>query len=78
MTALAPTLEAFFSDRLIKQMAAGPNTIAAYRDTWAVPRCWTAGPVWLVAARGPRGRRVLGPQALDGAIDEFVGYHFRS
>ncbi len=34
MTALAPTLEAFFSDRLVKQQAAGPNTIAAYRDTF--------------------------------------------
>jgi site-specific recombinase XerD len=31
MTALAPALQAFFTDRLIGQRAASPNTIAAYR-----------------------------------------------
>jgi integrase/recombinase XerD len=34
MTALAPTLQAFFTDRLIRERAASPQTIAAYRDTW--------------------------------------------
>jgi len=34
MTALAPTLEAFFTERLIHQRQASPNTIAAYRDAW--------------------------------------------
>lgn len=33
MSALAPTLQAFFTDRLIGQRRASPNTIAAYRDT---------------------------------------------
>ena len=34
MTApLAPTMQAFFTDRLIRQRAASPYTIAAYRDT---------------------------------------------
>ncbi|MCA1701284.1 MAG: site-specific integrase [Actinobacteria bacterium] len=33
MSALAPTLQAFFSERLIGQRHASPNTIAAYRDT---------------------------------------------
>ena len=33
MTSLAPTLQAFFTDRLIRERAASPNTIAAYRDT---------------------------------------------
>jgi integrase/recombinase XerD len=33
MSALAPTLEAFFTERLIRQRQASPNTIAAYRDT---------------------------------------------
>jgi len=33
MSALAPTLQAFFTDRLIDQRRASPNTIAAYRDT---------------------------------------------
>jgi integrase/recombinase XerD len=34
MTALAPTLQAFFTSRLIRQRQASPSTIAAYRDTW--------------------------------------------
>lgn len=33
MTALAPTLQAFFTDRLIRQRHASTHTIAAYRDT---------------------------------------------
>jgi len=33
MTALAPSLQAFFTDRLIGQRAASPNTIAAYRHS---------------------------------------------
>jgi integrase/recombinase XerD len=33
MTALAPTLEAFFTDRLGNQRHASQHTIAAYRDT---------------------------------------------
>jgi site-specific recombinase XerD len=34
MTALAPTLQAFFTDRLTRQRNASPHTIAGYRDTW--------------------------------------------
>jgi site-specific recombinase XerD len=34
MTALAPTLQAFFTDRLINQRQASPHTIAGYRDTF--------------------------------------------
>ena len=33
MTLIAPTLQAFFVDRLITQRQASPRTIAAYRDT---------------------------------------------
>jgi integrase/recombinase XerD len=33
MTALAATLQAFFTDRLIRQRQASPHTLAAYRDT---------------------------------------------
>ena len=33
MSALAPTLQAFFTDRLIRQRHASAHTIAAYRDT---------------------------------------------
>jgi site-specific recombinase XerD len=34
MTPLAPLLEAFFSDRLLRQRRASPHTIAAYRDAF--------------------------------------------
>jgi integrase/recombinase XerD len=34
VTALAPTLQAFFTERLLGQRGASPNTIAAYRDTF--------------------------------------------
>jgi integrase/recombinase XerD len=33
MTALAVTLQAFFTDRLVRQRQASPHTLAAYRDT---------------------------------------------
>lgn len=34
MTALAPTLQAFFTERLLAQRGASPNTVAAYRDAF--------------------------------------------
>ena len=34
MTALAPTLQGFFVERLAGQLGASPNTVAAYRDTF--------------------------------------------
>jgi site-specific recombinase XerD len=34
MTALGPTLQAFFTDRLIRERHASTHTVAAYRDTW--------------------------------------------
>ncbi|HEU5005607.1 MAG TPA: tyrosine-type recombinase/integrase [Jatrophihabitantaceae bacterium] len=34
MAALAPALQAYFTERLIQQRAASPNTIAAYRTTF--------------------------------------------
>lgn len=33
MTLIAPTLQAFFSDRLARQLQASPSTVASYRDT---------------------------------------------
>jgi integrase/recombinase XerD len=42
MTALAPTLQAFFTDRLIRQRNASRHTIAAYRDTWRLLLGYTA------------------------------------
>ena len=40
MTPIAPTLQAFFTDRLIKQLDAGPRTIASYRDTLRLLLCF--------------------------------------
>jgi site-specific recombinase XerD len=34
VSSLAPTLEAFFTDRLARQRGASPHTVAAYRDTF--------------------------------------------
>ena len=42
MTALAPTLQAFFTDRLIRERNASPQTVAAYRDTWRLLLSYTA------------------------------------
>ena len=43
MTALAPTLQAFFTDRLIRERNASPQTIAAYRDTCRLLLDYTSG-----------------------------------
>jgi len=40
MSALAPTLEAFFTERLLRQRDASPHTVAAYRDTTSSVRVW--------------------------------------
>jgi integrase/recombinase XerD len=42
MTSLAPTLQSFFTDRLISQRRASPNTIAGYRDTFRLLLAFTA------------------------------------
>jgi integrase/recombinase XerD len=42
VTALAPTLQAFFTDRLIRERNASPQTVAAYRDTWRLLLNFTA------------------------------------
>jgi len=41
MTAVAPTLQAFFTDRLTRQLQASPRTIASYRDTLRLLLCFT-------------------------------------
>jgi len=40
MTQIAPTLQAFFSDRLARQLQASPRTIASYRDTLKLLLCF--------------------------------------
>jgi integrase/recombinase XerD len=42
MSRLAPTLQAFFTDRLMTQTDASPRTIAAYRDTFRLLLAFTA------------------------------------
>ena len=42
MSALAPSLQAFFTDRLIGQRDASPNTIAAYRTSLRLLVCFAA------------------------------------
>lgn len=39
MTALAPTLESFFTDYLLAQLGASPHTVAAYRDALRLFLC---------------------------------------
>jgi site-specific recombinase XerD len=43
VTALAPVLQAFFTDRLTRQRHASPQTVAAYRDTWRLLLTFAAG-----------------------------------
>ena len=45
MTALAPTLQAFFTDRLMSQRAASPNTVAAYRTSLRLLVCYAASKI---------------------------------
>jgi site-specific recombinase XerD len=40
MTLIAPTLQAFFTDRMTRQMQASPTTIASYRDTLRLLFCF--------------------------------------
>ena len=40
MTLIAPTLQAFFTDRLMKQLHASPRTIASYRDSLRLLLCF--------------------------------------
>jgi site-specific recombinase XerD len=40
MTMIAPTLQAFFTDRLTRQLQVSPRTIASYRDTLRLLLCF--------------------------------------
>jgi len=61
MTALAPTLQAFFTDRLMRQRQASPATVAAYRDTLRLL-------LRFVAARTGKTPSALGVEDLDAPI----------
>jgi integrase/recombinase XerD len=68
MSLLAPTVEAFFTQRLAGQLRASPATIRAYRDTWRL---------LLAFARGRTGKN---PERLDladldaGLITAFLAH----
>ena len=40
MSLIAPTLQAFFTDRLARQRYASPRTVASYRDTLRLLLCF--------------------------------------
>lgn len=40
MTQIAPTLQAYFTDRLARQLQASPRTVASYRDTLRLLLCF--------------------------------------
>ncbi len=41
MTTLAPTMQAFFTERMLTQRRASPNTVASYRDTFRLLLAFT-------------------------------------
>ena len=43
MTLLAPTLQAYFTDRLLRQRQASPHTVTAYRRAWRLLVVYAAG-----------------------------------
>jgi site-specific recombinase XerD len=53
MTLIAPTLQAFFTDRLTQQLDASPRTLASYRDSLRLPLCFA------------NDRTGIAPSALD-------------
>ena len=61
MTLLAPTMQAYFTDRLIGQLHASPQTIASYRE------CAVRRSVVSPAQPGRTRREVLGSDGLPGS-----------
>ena len=61
MTALAPTLQSFFTDRLARQRQASPATVAAYRDTFRLL-------LGYVANKTGRSPSTLGIEDLDAPV----------
>lgn len=61
MTALAPTLQAFFVGRLLAQRGASPHTIAAYQDTFRLL-------LGFAAARTKKAPATLDLGDLDGPL----------
>ena len=55
MTPIAPTLQAFFTDRLTTQLHASPRTIASYRDGLRLLVCFATERTGIA----PSARRVV-------------------
>ena len=51
MSTLAPTLQAFFTERLIRQRQVSAHTIASYRDTLRLLLTYTAARTGVTASR---------------------------
>lgn len=68
MTALAPTLQSFFTDRLARQRQASPATVAAYRDTFRLL-------LRFVAERTAKAPSAIGIEDLDApTISAFLDH----
>jgi integrase/recombinase XerD len=61
MSALAPTLQAFFTERLISQRRVSPHTVTAYRDTFRLL-------LGFVQKRTDKAPSALGVEDLDAGI----------
>ena len=61
MSALAPLLQSYFTDRLLRQRHASPNTIASYRDTFRLL-------LKFVKAKTGKAPSKIGLEDLDAAL----------
>jgi len=58
VSALAPTLQAFFTERLLRERNASPQTVAAYRDTWRLL-------IYFAARKAGKPPSMLGMEDID-------------
>ena len=67
MSALAPTLERFFTQRLLSERRVSPNTVAAYRDTFRLLLAFVAETIG--TARSHLDFADLGPDLIATFLD---------
>lgn len=68
MSALAPTLEKYFTSHLVHSLGASSHTIAAYRDTWRLLLAW-------LLSTGDHRPETVDLQVLDSdTISGFLSY----
>ena len=74
MTPLPPLLEAFFTDRLLKQRQASPHTVASYRDAFRLLIPEYYGKSCLGCHGEPKGERdITGGKKEGGRLGELGG-----